>query len=279
MPDFYLNLTSGLGIHSSKAGARDTMSPKKLNERFAIGSANGARSLVWRLFATGSDVYITSGNIGIDKISFHKSRICRRAFTKEHGAPKGMTDRVMSRWNRDPTPPAGSQQATLALRLTIPTDFLSTALAKPTKRITWIAPAGSHMSTVIEMFFTSDAESDFNKLISVTGRILLFFVTLPNGENFSVTTKTAPFPGQEFRLPPSHGHVNDMVFSKQPEAIPGRPLRLTMFSQPNDGGTLDAWEYGGYKNPIIALLNTSNLDSVSRKEVYDRKWAGLINKS
>jgi hypothetical protein len=34
----------------------------------------------------------------IEKVSFHESGICRRAFTREHGAPSTMTDWVMNRW-------------------------------------------------------------------------------------------------------------------------------------------------------------------------------------
>ena len=74
--------------------------PRDFKARIAIGDKSGTRSAAWVVSTAKSDVYAAhriSG--GIEKISFHQSRVCRRAFTAEHGVPQGMTDRVIERWN------------------------------------------------------------------------------------------------------------------------------------------------------------------------------------
>ena len=128
--------------------SRAQIVPKlRLNERFAVGALAGPRSSIWRLFSTGSDVYLTSSKGGVEKISFHQSRICRRAFISEHGTPPGMSDRVIETWKRNRTPPSGSNLAICVFELLFPTDYLSTAFDPTAKRVTWITPAPLHMST------------------------------------------------------------------------------------------------------------------------------------
>lgn len=65
--------------------------------RFAIKNSSGLVSSIWRLWATRhGDVYLATRSMAkIEKFSFHKSGICRSAFTNEHGTPQTMTDRVM----------------------------------------------------------------------------------------------------------------------------------------------------------------------------------------
>jgi hypothetical protein len=55
--------------------------------RFGVGSADGPRSAVWRLW-TGkgtSDVYVAARTLGGNlKVSLHESGVWRYAFTKEY---------------------------------------------------------------------------------------------------------------------------------------------------------------------------------------------------
>jgi hypothetical protein len=64
--------------------------------RIAVGDTYGARSPVWLVFTRGNDVYAAHRSMAnVEKISFHQSKISRRAFTNDHGIPSTMTDRVM----------------------------------------------------------------------------------------------------------------------------------------------------------------------------------------
>jgi hypothetical protein len=111
----------------------------------------------------GVAAYVSHGSMGrIAKLSFHKSGICRSAFTSVHGAPYGMSDRVMQKWRRAPTPPAGTGGASCVFRLHFPTDYLSTALEKPRKSVTWLpAPQGATQVVEIAVYKRGRSDSPF----------------------------------------------------------------------------------------------------------------------
>jgi hypothetical protein len=72
--------------------------------RVAVGSQHGRRSPIWNIFSTRDEVYALHRTMGrIEKISFHKSRICRRAFVDKHLPP-------IERWTRAETPSAGQMK-------------------------------------------------------------------------------------------------------------------------------------------------------------------------
>jgi hypothetical protein len=88
------------------------------------------------------DVYAFHRTMGgIEKISFHTSGICRRAFTEQYGAPEGMADRVILRWNRAQIAPAGSNTLTRLLSVSFSTSHLSTAAVPANKPVLWLAAA------------------------------------------------------------------------------------------------------------------------------------------
>jgi hypothetical protein len=85
---------------------------RDLSIRVAVGNAAGRHSMVWSVFSTKNEVYaahLTRG--GIEKFSFHSSRICRRAYVDTRPLPPTMGDRVLHRWTRAETLPAGQSQA------------------------------------------------------------------------------------------------------------------------------------------------------------------------
>jgi hypothetical protein len=95
--------------------------PRDFKARIAIGDKKGTRSAVWVVATAKNDVYAAHRTSqGIEKISFHQSRICRRAFTAEHGTPAGMTGRTISRWVRSETMPAGAQGMVRLLSVSFP---------------------------------------------------------------------------------------------------------------------------------------------------------------
>ncbi len=102
--------------------------PKNLYDaRLCVRRDDGYVSNLWRLWITREgDVYATTqGMGGIEKYSFHQSGICRSAFTKEHGTPDTMTDRLIFKWKRSDIPPESTGKASRVAWIAFPTSYLS----------------------------------------------------------------------------------------------------------------------------------------------------------
>jgi hypothetical protein len=127
-----------------------------LKLRFGIQRPDGYTSSIWNLFTSPhGDVYLASRQTaGVHKVSFHKSGICRYAFTTEHGIPDGMKDRVMLKWRRASTPPARSGRASMVFWAGVPTSFLSRPDSPVRKPVVWIDAALPDDATYIEISFT-----------------------------------------------------------------------------------------------------------------------------
>jgi hypothetical protein len=242
---------------------------KKLDARLVIGNPGGPRSGVWRVWSSGDEVYVVTANSGgIEKISFDRSRQCRKEFTQEHGSPDGMADRATVKWTRDETPPPGSGKAMCVLELAVPTDFLSACLETPRTAVSWIAPAPAEMATVLEMFFTRDPGT----IRSLMGdERIISHTVLSSGESFAVARHNATFPGEEFYIPDSHHQGEDYIFLKDDPLKTGRPARFTAFNDPKDGGRMTVLEYGGYRGVVTAELAGRGVGTFNRKEVFDRR--------
>jgi hypothetical protein len=187
---------------------------------------------------------------GIEKFSFHTPNICRRAFTKEHGTPEMLNNRATSEWHRDPTPPVGSKRVVRVLRVGFATNLLSTALEPPKRSITWIKAAPPGGSTVLDLMFTHDCEADLFEAIAHEpvdlGHTLVAYKQLPNGEAFCVTSWHSDQADKTLRMPASHGHKHDLIVHPNDPASTGRPVRLTLFSNPTDGELINVWDLGAY---------------------------------
>jgi hypothetical protein len=225
------------------------MTRKRFDIRVAIGTVDGPRSSVWHFWSRNSEVYVVHGGMGgIEKFSFHTPNVCRRAFTKEHGKPSGLANRATHEWRRDPTPPESSKRVVRVLVVGFATDILSTALAPPKHKVIWVEPAPPGGSTVLDLMFTRDAEATLLEALTSEpqhlGHRLVAYNPLPNGEAFCVTSYHADHADSTLRMPASHGHKRDLIaFPKDPNST-GRPVRLTIFSNPADGEFMRVWEYG-----------------------------------
>jgi hypothetical protein len=126
--------------------------------RFAVGSADGPRSTVWRIWTDrgNSNVYIAARVLGgVVKVSLHQSGVWRFAFTDEHweggSAPEvGEGDRLIERWN----PPQSYQGVTAAFMIAVPSAEigmprrpLPESAQKYTKNVKWVQPAPKGFAT------------------------------------------------------------------------------------------------------------------------------------
>jgi hypothetical protein len=230
----------------------DEMAGKRFDIRIAVGSLNGPRSSVWAFWSRNSELYGAHRNMGgIEKFSFHTPTLCRHAFTKEHGPPNGQSNRAIQTWHRGSTPPAGSNQVVRVLRIGIATDNLSTKLAElPSENTQWINPAPSGGSTVIDLSFTNESEARLRDgLKSEPPNLehrLIAYKQLPNGEAFFVASWHSDKADKVFRVSAAPHDPRDLLILPIDPDNTGRPVRLTLFSNPKDGDFMSVWEQGGY---------------------------------
>ena len=218
--------------------------------RFGIKRADGYVSIIWRLWVTRSnDVYLTTiGMSGVEKYSFHKSGICRNAFTKEHGTPATMKDRAISKWKRTVTPPKFSGRAARVAWIAFPTDYLSKDIQKHRKPITWIPAAPANSATYIELAFTSESKKGILTAFQKNDRHLVCYVEMSNKEYFILNYYHADWKNRDLRSPASENSIfPDLLFSADDPNERGRPIRIRFGPQPRDGDALILQELGGYK--------------------------------
>jgi hypothetical protein len=234
------------------------MAGNRFDIRLAVGSADGPRSSVWAFWARKSEVYAAHRNMGgIQKFSFHTPTLCRHAFTKEFGPPSGRSNRAMQEWHRGSTPPAGSNQIVRVLRIGIATDHLSTKLGEtPPGNTHWISPAPSGGSTVIDLSLTKDNEATLRDALEFEPahleHKLLAYSQLPNGEVLSISSWHSDQAEKVFRVLAAPHDARDLLILPIDPDNTGRPVRLTLFSNPKDGDFISVWELGGYWHAPLA---------------------------
>jgi hypothetical protein len=77
---------------------------------------------------------------GVEKISFHSSCICRRAFLEDRPLPASMSNRLLDRWIRAETLPPGTGNAVAVLTILFPEGHLSQDISAPPKETIWLDP-------------------------------------------------------------------------------------------------------------------------------------------
>jgi hypothetical protein len=254
------------------------MPSKKLDIRFIVGALGGAHSSIWRAWSQKNDVYAGYRSLaGVEKISFHRSGVCRKAFTKEFGAPKGLDDRLTQRWRRAPTPVQGEGKGSLVLTIAFPTDYLSTTeLSTPSKPLLPIPAAPTGHARCVDLFFTRESEENVIRLFGQNSRSLHVYVELPSGEAFAIASYATEWRGNPVKVPASQHEESDLVFHRADPDETGRPIRLTMFSSPGDNDPLFCQELGGYR---VAGNDPRFLpwpfDTLSRDRVFAKSNSGV----
>ena len=109
----------------------------------------------------------------------------------------------MHGWRRADTPPAESGRACLLLRVGIATDYLSTALDVPTKKVTWIPAAPAGKTRVVCVLLSNDTEERLRRELGKECEVVAY-KKLPNGEAVAVMAYVADSNENGFAVPSSH---------------------------------------------------------------------------
>ena len=231
------------------AGTLGVMGKNLFDLRFVIKRNDGLRSSPWRLWITPpGDVYLTTRRMGgIKKYSFHKSGICRSAFTMEQGAPNTIADRAMFKWIRARTPAAGTGGASRVAWIAFPTDFLSRAPLAAGKKHLSIPAAAPGGATYVELAYTFESKEYALSAFEGNLRRLHAYTELLSGESFFVCSYHSDWENNDLASPPAPGSVfPELLFSAKDTRDTGRPIRLLFGPTPKDGDTLVLQELGGF---------------------------------
>jgi hypothetical protein len=224
------------------------MSKNLLDLRFVIKDNNNYTSSIWRIWLTKKgDIYLcTKGMGGIIKYSFHRSGICRNAFTSEHGKSPKLEDRAVYKWIRAPIPKKGEGKATRLAMLAFPTDHLSKLDLNDTTNVLEIKSAVSKCATYVEICMTSESKDDILKVMGADSSYnLVTYTIIDDDKALYISYHYDLWENEDFTMP-GNGEVNDLVFPAFDKEGTGRPIRMISGSEPKDGDALILKEIGGY---------------------------------
>jgi|SRR5215217_9544057 len=159
--------------------------------RFAVGGPGEPRSLVWRVWKPKgkSDLYISGRTqVGVWKVSLHKSGVWRFAFTKEYWETHGEedADRLIERWDR-PQPLYGGITPAFEIvvpsaELALPRQPLPGDRKKHLKNVTWFGPAPEGFAKQFLVSYTEPGQP-----VTDTDVEILASFALPDGRTVVIT--------------------------------------------------------------------------------------------
>jgi hypothetical protein len=247
---------------------------RDLSIRVAVGNAAGRHSMVWSVFSTKNEVYAahrTRG--GIEKFSFHSSRICRRAYVDTRPLPPTMGDRVLHRWTRAETLPAGQSQAVAVLTVFFPEAHLSPDLPRSAKKVLWLPPPMPSEARFLQVLFTREKKEDVRAMFEKSGHLFVAYHSLPNGESIAIRSWANEFERRDLIVEAGHGVPRDLVLPSGFENGVKRPVAFTTYSQVDEMRCL---ELSGYWVPAgEARRRFPVADRISRTLIIDRDGTGV----
>ena len=160
--------------------------------RIAVGSRDGAKSSIWKIWTQGDEIYASSRLFnGLAKVSLHSSGQCQWSYTDEwvlQQEGRRNAERHIAKWSV--AYPDG-ETALLVLRIAVPASELR-ALAAPAdkKKVLWIGNVPQQTTVQLLLFVTrqqvtapaSDDTQDRRHIQSMqlrNGRWLVVMVHLP----------------------------------------------------------------------------------------------------
>jgi hypothetical protein len=153
-------LTASMNEDAQVARARAAEAMKKRGVRWSVGTPEGPRSTIWRVWVNGSDAYIAARPAaGSIKVSLHASGIWRSAFTEKHmKGPKPLVptdrDRVVDRWRR---PPEFAPGWTRGFSILIPASEVqpSPAVVENPTEVVWFDPPPAGRMMVFDVLIAA----------------------------------------------------------------------------------------------------------------------------
>ena len=177
------------------------MTSMRQSVRFAVGSASGPRSTVWKLLAHDREAYLVPATPGPSvKVSFHETGQCHYSLPTHASAVRSAGSRVpalLDVWK----PTSMSDTLTTPFRIIVPTDELRSAAVVESERkpVIWISPTEGASATVIFFILAQRPLDNDEMLRSDAGARLL--AVLPLGQERTIIAVWAPTDDPEDAFP------------------------------------------------------------------------------
>lgn len=189
--------------------------------RFGIGSADDARSHVWRLWVQRNDVYLGARDLPQTiKVSLHQSGIWRIAYVRELTEEDDGDDRLVFKWKR---PAEFARGWTRSVAVVVP----EIGAMRPfdpfevdDSRVGWFASPGRNRKAVFTVLFSRPGltESDLSG-VSMPGDRLVGSVGKADGETVWVSLREEPLAAVEMST--IHREIDDIRINLPPGGSEG----------------------------------------------------------
>jgi len=160
--------------------------------RFAVGTANGPRSSVWRVRSYKSDVYIAPRDImGSMKVSLHRDGNCFFKLTEQgHERASGCEKIPAIKWTR---PRPDRLDASVALFITFPAEGLAPGdPVVETRPIIWLPAPAPGEAMKVGFFFLAGVPKGYAVRLGGEERELGYY-HLDNGDALVVAARIIPY--------------------------------------------------------------------------------------
>lgn len=221
--------------------------------------------MTWNVWAYNDEVYAAGSNMGgVEKYSFHSSTDCLRMFTEEHKRRASMKYRLIQKWNRAATVPAGTLGAVALVSWIIPEACLSPHLPKPKKNPTWIAPPDAGHAVTIQLLQTRETAGDLEAMLHAS-HSLIWTAALPNGETLAIRTFQHPWEGNDVVVPANMAAQRDLILPRIYADEPPRSVAFSLFLQPEEAVVIQLSGYWADAGQGLVLY--PNADTVTHTSV------------
>jgi hypothetical protein len=222
--------------------------------RFAVRSPAERYSAAWMTFDSHGNFYIGARSVmGSQKISLHRSRICRLAFDKryfgsavERGLIPTEEDRVLVKWRRPLTPAIG---AVLVVGLVFPTDFLhlNAPAASVKKPFIYLDAAPQGKAVEVAFFYSREPVTTLEPELLQFGSPL-FWTDLGCGDMVWMVAREADFHATAFPSDEALNSISGRFLDRgafEKASVERRNLTAHLWNAPNEHEPLILMEIGG----------------------------------
>jgi hypothetical protein len=88
---------------------------------------------------------------------------------------------------------------------------------------------------------------------------LIAFKQLSNGEAFYITSWYSDKAYKVLRMPADDGHKDDLIVFPTDINQSGRPVRLSLYSNPKDSDLMQVWELGAFWHPPLTATEWDSM--------------------
>lgn len=155
-------------------------------------------------------------------------------------------DRLIDRWQRAATVPAGQGGAVAVLTIWFPGCYLSEDIPNPTKQSRWLPAPPPGQVRAVQLLITRETEQELARVATQSPWDVVEYHAMRGGEALAIRTWCEPWPETDVIVEASQGAKSDLAFPINPALGTSRPVMLSIFRRTEE---LECIEYAGHRLP------------------------------